>query len=267
MRLADRFPQAIILGFGKAGTRALMNFLLMHPSIQGAQVEVNYFDQYYETEGLQWYLESFPPRSPGTINIEKSPQYIRTPEALIKLKSVLGIKNFRNANDSTKFIVMMRDPITRAISEYVEWSLQRLRDQAEPLPSFDSMILETHSLPIFIQTSEYDFYISTWLEHFDLDQFCFVDGELFIADPYRVVKELEVCLGVPSHFRVDQFIFNQKKGFYCFSDKDKTHCLNKSKGRTHPEIGVETRDYLIQHFQNHDTNLVRITRKDFSWIK
>lgn len=49
-----RLPQVLIIGVKKAGTRALLEFLRVHPSIRAAGPEVHYFDRFY-TRGLAWY--------------------------------------------------------------------------------------------------------------------------------------------------------------------------------------------------------------------
>ena len=265
LKLVNRFPRIYILGFGKAGTRALLNFLLTHPSIQGPSVEVNYFDNFYKTEGLQSYLETFPLNESNKINIEKSPRYIITPEAPIRLISTL--KALSIPRDTLKLIVVMRNPITRGVSEYVEWNLQRIRDNNVQLPSFDEMILNGESLPVFISTSEYDKHISNWLQYFPLKQFCFVDGDMFIENPFQVLEELEDCLGIPSHFKKDNFVLNSKKGFYCYRENSTMQCLGKSKGRTHPDIRVDIREYLVNHFRSHDIHLNELTGKKFTWME
>ena len=266
LKLVSRFPRILVLGFGKAGTRALLNFLLMHPSIQGPPVEVNYFDKFYKTEGLQSYLETFPPKKLNKTNIEKSPRYIITPEVPIRLISTL--KALSIAQETLKLIVVVRDPITRGISEYVEWNLQRIRENNEQLPSFDEMVLNSKTRPpVFISTSEYDTHISNWLQYFPLKQFCFVDGDLFIKNPFLVLEELEKCLGIPRYFKNNNFVYNSKKGFYCYSQHSSVQCLGKSKGRTHPEIKAQTREFLIEHFKSHNINLNKLTGRKYTWME
>lgn len=49
-----RLPSALIIGVKKGGTRALLEFLRLHPDIRAAGSEVHFFDHYYN-RGLQWY--------------------------------------------------------------------------------------------------------------------------------------------------------------------------------------------------------------------
>ena len=47
-------PQAIIIGVKKAGTRALLEYLRMHPNVKAPGPEPHFFDKNYE-KGLKWY--------------------------------------------------------------------------------------------------------------------------------------------------------------------------------------------------------------------
>lgn len=49
-----KLPQAIIIGVKKGGTRALLEFLRLHPDIRAVGAEPHFFDRNYE-KGLEWY--------------------------------------------------------------------------------------------------------------------------------------------------------------------------------------------------------------------
>ncbi|KAK7004334.1 heparan sulfate glucosamine 3-O-sulfotransferase 6 [Biomphalaria glabrata] len=49
-----RLPKAIIIGVKKAGTRALLEFLRIHPNVECSGPEPHYFDKNYNM-GLEWY--------------------------------------------------------------------------------------------------------------------------------------------------------------------------------------------------------------------
>jgi len=50
----QRLPQAIIVGVKKSGTRALLEFLRVHPDVRAPGPEVHFFDRNYH-KGLDWY--------------------------------------------------------------------------------------------------------------------------------------------------------------------------------------------------------------------
>lgn len=49
-----RLPQAIIVGVKKCGTRALLEYLRLHPDIRAPGPEPHFFDRNYHL-GLKWY--------------------------------------------------------------------------------------------------------------------------------------------------------------------------------------------------------------------
>lgn len=51
---SKKFPQAIIIGVKKGGTRALLEFLRIHPDVRAVGAEPHFFDRFYE-KGLEWY--------------------------------------------------------------------------------------------------------------------------------------------------------------------------------------------------------------------
>ncbi|ROI81978.1 Heparan sulfate glucosamine 3-O-sulfotransferase 3A1 [Anabarilius grahami] len=51
---SKKLPQAIIIGVKKGGTRALLEFLRVHPDIRAVGAEPHFFDRNYDN-GLDWY--------------------------------------------------------------------------------------------------------------------------------------------------------------------------------------------------------------------
>ena len=49
-----KLPQAIIIGVKKGGTRALLEFLRIHPDVRAPGPETHFFDKNYH-KGLEWY--------------------------------------------------------------------------------------------------------------------------------------------------------------------------------------------------------------------
>lgn len=49
-----QLPTALIIGVKKGGTRALLEFLRLHPAIRAAGSEVHFFDHHY-VKGFHWY--------------------------------------------------------------------------------------------------------------------------------------------------------------------------------------------------------------------
>lgn len=103
-------PVALIIGVKKSGTRALLEFIRLHPSVRASGCEVHYFDRHYN-KGLRWYRHRMPITKDGQLTMEKTPSYFITREVP---------KRVYNMNPKTKLILVVRDPVTRAISDYTQ---------------------------------------------------------------------------------------------------------------------------------------------------
>ncbi|KAF5896798.1 heparan sulfate glucosamine 3-O-sulfotransferase 3B1-like, partial [Clarias magur] len=93
---SKRLPHAIIVGVKKGGTRALLEFLRVHPDVRAAGAEPHFFDRFYDN-GLEWYRDLMPKTLDGQITMEKTPSYFVTREAPARIYSM---------SRSTKLIVV-----------------------------------------------------------------------------------------------------------------------------------------------------------------
>ncbi|XP_067632709.1 uncharacterized protein Hs3st-A [Eurosta solidaginis] len=111
-KTSRRLPQALIIGVRKCGTRALLEMLYLHPRIQKAGGEVHFFDRDENyMKGLEWYRKKMPHSFRGQITIEKSPSYFVSPEVPERVRAM---------NASIKLLLIVREPVTRAISDYTQ---------------------------------------------------------------------------------------------------------------------------------------------------
>lgn len=72
-------PDTLIIGVKKSGTRALLEFIRLHPDVRAAGCEVHFFDRHYQ-KGLHWYRHHMPYTIEGQITMEKTPSYFVTKE-------------------------------------------------------------------------------------------------------------------------------------------------------------------------------------------
>ncbi|XP_068147269.1 uncharacterized protein Hs3st-A [Drosophila tropicalis] len=111
-KTSRRLPQALIIGVRKCGTRALLEMLYLHPRIQKAGGEVHFFDRDENyLKGLEWYRKKMPHSFRGQITIEKSPSYFVSPEVPERVRAM---------NASIKLLLIVREPVIRAISDYTQ---------------------------------------------------------------------------------------------------------------------------------------------------
>lgn len=111
-------PSFMIIGAQKAGTSALYNYLSQHSElISSNPKEVHFFDT-YDVININNYHKFFPKQfSTSKISFEATPRYLYFPGTAERL---------RNYNPKLKFIVLLRDPVSRA---YSAWNMyQQLKN-------------------------------------------------------------------------------------------------------------------------------------------
>jgi len=204
-------PAFLIVGAGKAGTTSLFAYLICHPQIaEPLRKEIHYFNDDWGRSlswdrPIDWYLAHFPRAdrvSPGTITGEASPGYLFGPETPARVASVLP---------DVKIIVLLRNPIFRAISHYYHDASRRVGDPGglaaylvaegmELQPELTNRLMsdlgwdkrpinppsEGARPPIYIRSGFYADQLSNWFRYFDRDQMLILKSEDLFANPRDV---------------------------------------------------------------------------------
>ncbi|XP_018093277.1 uncharacterized protein LOC108702312 [Xenopus laevis] len=256
-----KLPQAIIIGVKKGGTRALLEALRAHPDVRAVGVEPHFFDRNYE-KGLEWYRDLMPRTIDGQITMEKTPSYFVTNEAPQRIHSM--------AKD-TKLIVVVRNPVTRAISDYT----QTLSKKPE-IPTFEVLAFKNRTLGLIdaswsaLRIGIYALHLESWMQYFPLSQILFVSGERLISNPAEELAKVQDFLGLRRIITEKYFYFNKTKGFPCLKKPEDTgapRCLGKSKGRTHPKIDPDVIQRLRKFYKPFNSMFYQMTGEDFQWEK
>lgn len=109
-------PNFLIVGAQKCGTTSLHEILSQHPEVVMSEVkEVNYFTntEKYQ-QGLGYYASFFPQNTQAKAIGEASPGYLCYPDVHQLIHQDLG---------DIKIVILLRDPIKRAYSQY--WDNRR----------------------------------------------------------------------------------------------------------------------------------------------
>lgn len=193
------------------------------------------------------------PNGNQTLTIEKTPHYFIDRSTPLRMFQTLP---------KVKLIVILRDPIIRAISDYVQ-----LKSHHRFYPSFDKIIdSENFTRWKPIQIGCYARHVRRWLKYFPLEQIHFVDGENLIRRPWEELKFVQTFLNVTQQISEDNFYFNPKKFFFpCL--RQTNGCLGSNKGRIHPIISDRTREKLKKFYSNCNGSLKRIAKIHFPWIE
>lgn len=200
--MGRRLPNFICLGVQKGGTTTLQKLLEKHPSIfLPAGKELHFFSLYY-SKGPAWYEEHFAPAGPRQCCGEITPYYLFHPQAPKRVKELLP---------QVRLIVLLRDPVERAISQYFHsrrLGFETLNieeafavESRRLLGADDQLLLKdgihkSHQEHSYISRSRYEKQVPRWLNLFSENQLLVLRSEDFFHSPEyvweKVLKFLEL---------------------------------------------------------------------------
>ena len=149
-----RLPQCIIFGVRKAGTRALLQYLNIHPDIVITCDEMHFFerDEKYNLT-LEYYRKQMPYSFEGQITIEKTPRYFTeevVPERIYRM------------NSSIKLLLIVRNPVDRLLSDYAQLRDLKIQRNKTVIPFEDEVLTEDGEIDVNYKGVE----ISMYYRHF-----------------------------------------------------------------------------------------------------
>ncbi|XP_056437836.1 heparan sulfate glucosamine 3-O-sulfotransferase 5-like [Gadus chalcogrammus] len=201
------------------------------------------------------------PKFPHQITIEKSPAYFITeevPERIFKM------------NSSIKLLVIVREPTTRAVSDYTQ-VLEGKERKNKTYHKFEELAVDEATCEVntkykAVRTSIYTHHLERWLHYFPAEQLHVVDGDRLISDPLPELQLVERFLHLPAAISRSNLYFNATRGFYCLRFSLLFNkCLAGSKGRTHPAVDASVVEKLRRFFHPFNQKFYQITGRTFDW--
>ena len=255
-------PDFIIPGETKCGTTSFYHCLTQHPDVYAADVKEprNFIDHpqsylfcrcHYPLVSTKIYHKTF--RSKRFLTGEASAEYL----------SQFNVpKNISSLLPHVKLIVLMRNPVFRAYSDY-----QMFRNAGTVSESFDQIVTQNiawlsdprlkplihaasqvvHNPIRYVMKGLYARNIKHWLRFFPKDQFMFIKSEDFFRDPQRILDEVFDFLGLRG-FRYERF-------------------PKKRVGQYNAPMAEETMQRLLEFYRPHNEELYELLDKDFEWEK
>ncbi|MEA5550654.1 tetratricopeptide repeat protein [Anabaena cylindrica UHCC 0172] len=210
-------PNFIIIGVTKGGTTSLYSYLTKHPQILPAvHKEIDFWANHQGSfdRGLDWYCSHFPKISPEQTCItgEATPSYLYYPRAAKQLAQVFP---------QTKLILLLRNPIDRAVSHYYMYVAERKEHRSLKMALLSELnFLKTKperdwanpQMPItnYLRGGMYLKFIQQWLKWFPREQFLILKSEDFFNDPNTTVNQTFEFLGVKPYELPSYPIENQR---------------------------------------------------------
>nr|WP_303246125.1 sulfotransferase [Synechococcus sp. HK05] len=177
-------PNAVIIGGMKCGTTSLNAWLREHPGIAfSSHKEVHFFDKHFE-RGTGWYRTHFPimERLQGaSCTLEATPSYLYRAERVAPRMHALI--------PGAKLIVMLRNPVQRAISHYGH----ALRNQKESRPPEVALMSDFTSNGSCVNHYKSRGFYAKQLEHFlnfyPRNNILIIKSEEFFSAPSTIYQQ------------------------------------------------------------------------------
>lgn len=220
----QRLPQVINIGAKKSGTTAFGWFLNMHPQISHSfGNEVHFFDKNYY-KGLQYYKSRMNFAKRNQLVFEKTPRYLVTDSA--------PEHAFKDLPSDVKFIICIRDPLKRALSDFRHDSTLGVRRAYKKnhdvikgrtaetegarfaAKAFDKSGNVNSSFDS-VRTSSYVKHFRNWLSYFPLDRFIIVDHQQLVDDAFHELHRVERFLGLTPFFERNMFYYDKRRRGTC----------------------------------------------------
>lgn len=256
-------PDFLIIGAQRAGTTSLFRYLAAHPSVIPPTLMnkgIHYFDMHFD-RGPVWYRSHFPTdayrawtrrRTGGDVLTgEGSPYYVFHP---------LGADRIADAIPDAKVILMLRDPIARAHSQYqhevargfetlpFEEALaceeERLEGEEERMRHDPTYVSFSHQHHSYVARGRYAEQIRRWQTWYPADRFLVIDAGEFFADPDAGYRRVLEFLGLPGRSLPE---------------------YRRLNAHTYGGMSDEAAAMLRSRFVEPNRQLVRLLGRELSW--
>lgn len=207
-----RKPDFLVIGAQKSGTTWLWNMLDQHPETDLPKVkEIHYFgsSELY-SKGADWYYKNFEDTDPQLITGEASTTYFfdRVPfwyndtnnleydSALPPLPELVA-----KELPKSKIIILLRDPVRRAVSAYLHWM-----KQGELSPSVGlKRTVSNHPRLRIVEYGDYVRHLVAWYDAFPKNQILVLNFEDdVVRDPGSGLRKTFEFLGLDKAFQPSQ---------------------------------------------------------------
>lgn len=273
-----RLPGAYIVGVAKSGTRELADFMHMHPGVivrwsrSGGtpyQLRHRLFKFFKKEVAEKTILHDVPCTYSNQLVMMKADDYFASKNRA---------EQFKTLNPDIKIVVIVREPISRLISQMAYWFyLERKKkgefeDIMKMLPDLNPQIRNKKGELImseYVKLSSYAQGLEKYLNVFPKDQIMVIEADELRYDPIGVFKNLTAFFGLTSFPSEKYFVKNPETGFYCIRSVDVENemvCYGSNRGQTKPpSINKNTRKLLVDYFSKENEKFFKLLGRRYDW--
>jgi hypothetical protein len=255
-------PSFLIIGAQKAGTSSLFKYLMRHGGyLRPLLKDIYFFDNNYH-RGIPWYLSFFPSQATSVDRSREIGGPVVTGEgATYYLLHPLAPGRVRTTFPDMKLIVLLRDPVERAMSHYFhnrrmgseslatplaafEQEAERLAGEEERLAADPSYRSAAHQHLSYLARGRYAEQLQRWFAMFPREQVLIQCSERFYAETDACFREVCRFLELPE----------RSLGFY----RPEGHGKNKRDDDA-------ARAFARAHFARPNQDLYELLGERFPW--
>lgn len=257
-------PNFLIIGANKGGTTSLFQYLRQHPEVFVPKIKEPMFFNYYQEDGedenfrtqkiiktFSSYSQLFEGSEAFKARGEASTSYLANPDCA---------KNIYNFNPAMKLIVLLRNPIERAFSNYLMYV--RWKDEKRSFSAALQDELKGVALPQgkqYIYLGHYLHSLRIYKEQFGEGQLKVILFEDFKNTPLKTYRE--VC----NYLKIDEGFEPFMKKKYNNNDSVEIRFPHKYLKNINKHTGISR--LLPKGFKRIISNKPRISSKDKEVLK
>ena len=221
-------PDFLIIGASRYGTTSVYNYLRRHPCIApAARKEIHFFDNHFH-KSVAWYRAQFPPLyfqhilrkvlKRDFLTGESTPYYLFHPHAAHRISQLIP---------SAKLIVLLRNPVDRAYSDYqnkvargletltfeqaLDQEQKRLQGEVQKMIKDEDYYSFNHHRFAYVAKGIYVDQLMRWLSYFPREQLLILRSEDLYEHARRITKEIVDFLELPCWEPTDRTIYNYRQ--------------------------------------------------------
>ena len=282
-KITSRFrmlPSFLILGGSRSGNTSLFAHLIEHPNIIPGSMKEVYFFQYFTNNKTSFYRSHFPIKRKNLITCDSTSSYFVHPLIPARVHKLLP---------SAKLIVVLRNPVERAYSEFhytvtlgseltenfedvIKSELKRIEiGNKKPELKIENTNYK-HFTFSHLRDGLYAQHLERWLKFFSKEQLLVLHTKDLYTNLDQTLAETFEFLNLPKYQIENRIEKNKIDKIRPLAGHEQNVYKNiDSKTRTlfnvqnYPEMKPETKKFLQDFFRPHNEKLFKMIGKRFDW--
>lgn len=257
-------PSFLIAGVQRCGTSSLFHYLCQHPDMAAPErKELHFFNRADYSGDMRHYKSFFPARHfthKRMITGEATPEYSFYPDLMCRIQAVLP---------EIKIILIVRDPVQRAISHYRAQAPHRRPKSFRAAMQLDQEFFGDHGLSNsaglnhyargqnYISRGRYIDYMPFIYKSFPKENILLMKAEDMFDNPLLYVNDCLEFLGLDKlqSLRSENHTDTNRKG----------NGLLRSLASLPEPIGNDLEEELYQYFYPYNQMFYEFVRRDMKW--